>query len=291
MAGAGETWDENTDLLPRVAWARRSIRLYAVGVFVAAAIAGATFAVPPVRRDDPRAAEVLRTQAAGLATALDTTAKTAHDRSDQIASDNTLRAVILTDAKTVADLVASNEWRLQPLAGETMELFQLDGDQVTSLVRTPDGAAPIRYMRGAGTRLENVGDGMHVVVTAGVERLKDGAGYKPTISGSLAVSDPIDLGAVRAQLATVAVSAAIEGAGKTPLVVLPAVQGQTAGTPVRATIHPNPEWFGDLMLVVTPRTTLVRPSWVGAVRIISAALALVLVAAAIVRRRVASRRR
>lgn len=291
MSGAAESWEENTDLLPRVAWQRRSARLLIAGGVVAAAAALGTFAVPAARRDDPRAAEVLRSQADRLATALDTTARTAHDRSDQIASDNTLRAVILTDAKTVADLVASNEWKLQPLTGETMELFQLDGDQVASLVRTPAGAAPIRYMRGAGTRLENVGDSMHVVVTAGVERLKDGLGYKPTISGSLAVSDPIDLAAVRAQLAPIAVSAMIEGAGKAPLVVLPAVQGQTAGTPVRATVHPNPEWFGDLTLVVTPRTTLATPAWIWPVRIAAAVLALALLVAAIVLRRPAAARR
>ena len=163
-----DTWEENTDLLPRVVWARRSARFTIGGLFAAAAIAGATFAVPASPRIEPNAELVVRAQAIDLATALDATARTTHERSDQIAEMPLLRAAILTDARTVGDLVASKEFTLQPLAGETMELFQLDGDQVTSLVRTPPSAAPLRWMRGEGTRLENVGDHLNVVVSAGV---------------------------------------------------------------------------------------------------------------------------
>ena len=277
-----DTWEENTDLLPRVVRARWSVRITITGVIVAAAIAGATFLVPAGNRMDTQTELVVRAQAIDLATALDATARTAHARSDQIAGNPVLRAVILTDAKTVADLLASKEFTLEPLAGETMELFQRDGVLVNSLVRTPPNAAPIRWMRGAGTRLENVGDGLHVVVTAGVERLKDGLGYKPTITGSLAVSDPIDLTKVRAQLATVATSAVLEGAGGAPLVVLDGPRGRD---PVRATVHPNPEWFADLTLVVTPRTHLGRPAWVTVVRIASAAIALLLLVGALIQRR------
>lgn len=280
MSGSFDTWEEHTDILPRVVWKRRSARILFFGVAVAAVIAGATFAVPATPHVDAHTEDVVRAQATALLNALDTTARTAHARSDQIANDNLLRAAILTDAKTVADLVASKQFTLQPLAGETMELFQRDGDQVTTLVRTPPNAAPIRWMRGAGTRLENVGDRLHVVVTAGVERLKDGEGYKPTISGSLAVSDPIDLAAVRTQLATVATSAVLEGAGGAPLVVL---AGPIGGNTLPAIIHPNPEWFGDLTLVVTPKTHLERPAWTGFVRIGAALAALVLLIAAIIR--------
>jgi len=289
--GATESWDENTDLLPRVALQRRSTRLMVIGACVAASVAAGTFVVPATPHNDPRAADVVKAQAAALATALDTTARTAHERSDQIASISVLRAAILTDARTVADLVASKEFTLQPLAGETMELFQIDGGQVASLVRTPPAAKPIRWMRGAGTRLENVGDGMDVVVTADVERLKDGAGYKSTISGSFALSDPIDLAGVRAQLRSVAVSAVIEGAGGAALIVLAPVAGEVGGTPLRATIHPNPEWFGDLTLVVTPRIHAERPAWVTPVRIASAALGLLLLAGTLVRRRPSTSRR
>jgi hypothetical protein len=277
-----DTWEENTDLLPRVVRARRSSRITVIGLFVAAAIAAVTFAVPAPPRIDPNAELVVRAQAIDLATALDSTARTAHDRSDRIAGMPLLRAAILTDAKTVADLLASKEFALQPLAGETMELFQRDGDSVTTLARTPANAAPIRWMRGAGTRLENVGDGLHVVVSAGVDRLKDGDGYKPTISGSLAVSDPIDLSHVRAQLATVATSALLERAGGVPLVVL---AGSGGSDLIRATVHPNPEWFADLTLVATPRAGAGRPAWILAARIAAAVLALGAIAGAFIGRR------
>lgn len=162
-----------------------------------------------------------------------------------------------------------------------MELFQRDGDSVTTLVRTPEKAAPIRWMRGAGTRLENVGDGLHVVVSAGVDRLKDGEGYKPTVSGSLAVSDPIDLGHVRQQLATVATSAVLEGAGGAPLVVL---AGPSGSDRVKATVHPNPEWFGDLTLVASPRIHTGAPVWILAARIAAAVLAIAVLIGAFVGR-------
>lgn len=277
-----DTWEENTDLLPRVVRARWSTRITITGVFVVAAVAGATFVVPAGNRMDPQTELVVRAQAIDLATALDATARTAHARSDEIAGNPLLRAVILTDAKTVADLVASKQFTLEPHTGETMELFQLDGVLVNSLVRTPPNAAPLRWMRGEGTRLENVGDHLNVVVSAGVERLKDGLGYKPTISGSLAVSDPIDLAAVRKQLATVATGAVLEGAGGAPLVVLDGPRGSDA---VRATVHPNPEWFADLTLVATPRAHAGRPVWVIPVRIACAVAALGLLAGALLGRR------
>ena len=263
---ASTNWEEeHTEEVPRIVRARRVGRVLVAGAGIAASLAAATWFAPRRAAADPRAAAVVRAQAVALARALDTTAGTAHARSDQLASDSLMRAAILTDAKTVADLVASKQFTLAPLAGETMELFQLDGDQVTSLVRTPPGAAPIRWMRGEGTRIENVGDGLNVVVSAEVERLKDGAGYKTTISGSLAISDPIALDAVRTQLAGIALSAVIEGAGKAPLVVL-APQPGTAGAALRENVHPNPEWFGDLTLSAIPRTRAVRPTWTAPVR-------------------------
>ena len=186
-----------------------------------------------------------------------------------------MRAAILTDMETVADLVASEHFEVKPLAGETIELFQRDGNSVTSLLRTPANAPAIRFMAGAGTRLENVGVALHVIVTAEVERLKDGLGYKPTISGSLALSEPIALDDVRTKLAAVALSASITGAGKTPLVVLPVAPG-SAGAPLHATIHPNPEWFADLTLVASPRTIHAHQSWIMPVRILGFALAALL---------------
>jgi len=268
-----ESWDhDSTDLIPRVVRTRRGLQILLASATLALVAALVTWALPPHERADPAAADVVRDQAAAIATALDRTASTAHQRSDQIATNPLMRAAILTDSQTVADLVQSEHFEVKPLAGETVELFQRDGDDVTSLLRTPQTAPAIRFMPGAGTRLENVGAALHVIVTAEVERLKDGLGYKPTISGSLALSDPIALDDVRAKLGAVALSASITGAGKTPLVVLAPMAGQ-AGTPVHATIHPNPEWFADLTLVASPRMIRTRASWILPVRIAGFALA------------------
>jgi len=277
---APESWDhDSTDLIPRIVRTRRSLQVTLALATVALAAALATWAVPARPVVDPAAADVVRDQAAAIATALDRTASTAHQRSDQIATDPVMRAAILTDTQTVADLVKSEHFEVKPLAGETIELFQRDrdtgGDTVTSLLRTPANAPAIRFMPGAGTRIENVGAALHVIVTAEVERLKDGQGYKPTISGSLALSDPMALDDVRKKLAAVALSASITGAGKTPLIVLAPSPG-TAGPPLHATIHPNPEWFADLTLEVSPRTTHGHQSWILPVRIGGFALAALL---------------
>jgi hypothetical protein len=270
---APESWDhDSTDLIPRVVRTRRSLQVTLALATVALAAALATWAVPPRTLVDPAAADVVRDQAAAIATALDRTASTAHQRTDQIATNPVMRAAILTDTQTVADLVASEHFEVKPRAGETVELFQRDGDSVTSLLKTPADASAIRFMAGAGTRIENVGAELHVIVTAEVERLKDGLGYKPTISGSLALSEPIALDDVRRKLATIAVSASITGAGKTPLVVLAPRAGGT-GAPLHATIHPNPEWLPDLTLVASPRTIRVHQRWIVPVRIAGFALA------------------
>lgn len=275
-----ESWDhDSTDLIPRIVRTRRSLQVTLAVATVALAAALATWAVPARMVVDPAAANVVRDQAAAIATALDRTASTAHQRSDQIATDRLMRAAILTDSQTVADLVQSEHFEVKPLAGETIELFQRDrdsgGDTVTSLLRTPANAPAIRFMPGAGTRIENVGAALHVIVTAEVERLKDGQGYKPTISGSLALSDPMALDDVRKKLAAVALSASITGAGKTPLIVLAPAPG-TAGAPLHATIHPNPEWFADLTLEAAPRTMRAHQSWILPVRIAGFALAALL---------------
>jgi hypothetical protein len=271
---APESWDhDSTDLIPRVVRTRRSLQVTLALATVTLAAALATWAIPPRTLVDPAAADVVRDQAAAIATALDRTASTAHQRSDQIATSPLMRAAILTDTQTVADLVASEHFEVKPRAGETVELFQRDGTSVTSLLRTPATAPAIRFMAGDGTRIENVGTALHVIVTAEVERLKDGLGYKPTISGSLALSEPIALDDVRKKLATVAISASITGAGKTPLIVLAPTAG-SAGAPLHATIHPDPEWFADLTLVAAPRTLRSHQSWILPVRIAGFALAL-----------------
>jgi hypothetical protein len=260
-----QSWEEHTEIRPRVPVAQRWGWLLVAGAVVAVGVAAATFFVPRRTIIDPAFHDTLVTQARALAMALDATAGTAHQRSAKLASDPVLRAAILTDAQTVADLVASEHFPLAPLAGETMELFQRDGDSVTSLVRTPPGGTPLHWMPGSGTRLETIGNALVVIVSAEVDRLKDGVGYKATISGSLAIADPIGLDRVRAELGKVCATAVLDGAGKGSLVVLPPSPG-AVGAPVRLTVRPNPEWFGDLTLVVEPRTRSIEQAWVPPVR-------------------------
>ena len=103
---------------------RRTLQITLASATVALGAALATWAVLLDARVDPSAADVVRDQAAAIATALDRTAGTAHQRSDQIATDPLMRAAILTDMETVADLVASEHFEVKPLTGETIELFQ-----------------------------------------------------------------------------------------------------------------------------------------------------------------------
>ena len=192
-----------------------------------------------------------------------------------------MRAAILTDSQTVADLVQSEHFEVKPLAGETIELFQRDrdsgGDTVTSLLRTPGERArdPVHARGRHAHRERRRGTPCDRHRRGWRSSFEGRAGLQADDQQLARLSDPMALMTCEEARRGRAVGVGITGAGKTPLVVLAPASG-TAGAPLHATIHPNPEWFADLTLEVAPKTIRTHQSWILPVRIVGFALAALL---------------
>src|SRR5262245_14459481 len=134
--------DEHTDLTPRIVLAQRRANLvWLVGA--AGALVGAS-GVGLVAGDSGKAvAAAIEIEAQRIAAAIDLSAKSAHVQADGVAMTPMVRAGIETDAATMVD-IARNEIHLALQPGETLEVFQIQGKAVATLLRWPAGASPLR---------------------------------------------------------------------------------------------------------------------------------------------------
>lgn len=283
--------DEHTDLIPRVVWATRLI------IAIALVIAGVAFAVaavlpsiappgPPVVAASTRTA--LELEAKGVASAIVAATRAAQVRAQRIAQAPMVRAAVMTDRATVADM-AKSDFEYTPIKderliqGETLELFQLRAGQISSLLRIPSNGAPIQPLRGHEIRIDPAPGGVDVVVSCPVEQYKDGPGYPAGVSGSIALSIPIDLAFVRRQLASDARDATLVGLAS-PVQLAGSAGAAGAGPVLRLPVQLGTEWhLAPMALEVHPKAERGRPSWVDPVRYACAGLGLVmLVVAALV---------
>ena len=190
--------DENTDIIPRVVRARRARGAIALVLGVGAlGAAGVTFALPANHVVAPETRTALEAQAQAVASALQAAAGAAHVRANRIATHDTVRAAIQTDAATAVDMMKSdfNQTPIKDeklIQGETLELFQLVNGAPAALARMPAEAASLAALAGQSTRVARMGDGVAVVVSAPVERFKDGPGYQP-VDGLLVMASPVNL--------------------------------------------------------------------------------------------------
>jgi hypothetical protein len=116
--------EEHTEILARVAWARRRpsmMWLVGAGGSLTVAVAITLFATRPIERETTLE---LERDASDIGRAVDAAAQAAHQRADIIANMPILRAAILTDAMTAAD-VMRNELDLRLIPGEVVELSQI----------------------------------------------------------------------------------------------------------------------------------------------------------------------
>jgi len=259
--------DENTDLLPRVVRARRRLGVvwFVLGVATLGA-AGATFVVAGSPEVAPATTAALGLEAKAIASAVDASARAAHVRSDRIATHKMVRAAIMTDAATAADM-ANSDFNTTPIKderlipGETLEMFQIQDGKATSLVRIPADAHPLAVPDGRDTRLVDDGKGgLLIVVGAPIEPYKQGEpGYREGITGSLAMAIPIDLTFIRQQAAAHAVKAELLGADK-PIALVSAAD--PVGPELTLPVQPSPEWrLPQLQLSAIPVTTATEPGW------------------------------
>lgn len=250
--------EEHTEVLARVAWARRRpsmLWLVGAGLSFAAAVAISVFG-QATRLIERATTLALQDEAAEIGRTVDAAADAAHQRADGIANTAMMRAAILTDAATVADMMKS-EFQLQLAAGEVVELFQIKDSTREMLLRSPATAAlPVVRDRGV-TIVELDEHGPRVVVGARVERLKDGAGYDANKAGMFVLSAPVDLAAIRQRLSEHAVDATLVESGRSVHLVHQAPI--TAGEVVRLAV---PSRTADLTLTVAPQSGGTHARWI-----------------------------
>ena len=254
--------EEHTEILARVVWARRRpsmVWLFGAALSFTVAIAMTAFAHRAAQARERDQLRAIEDEAGELGRAIDTAARAAHERADQIAGTRMVRAAILTDRATVADMMQS-EFTFGLAPGEAFELFQLHDTQPEPLIRWPATAAALPPVADPSATLVTAApDGPHIVVGAHVNRIKDGAGYDASVSGIVVLSTPLDLEANRRWLAQHVLGATLAGAGQSFQLVgdAPAAAGEQIPIPVpsrtaRLTLGVSPippagsGWFGPV---------------------------------------------
>jgi hypothetical protein len=225
-----------------------------------------SFVIPTRHRVESATREALKADAQKLAVILHAAFNQTVDRAEGFAGTPVLEAGILTDAATVADIVKT-EYRLKTRPGETLELFQLRGESVTSLVRVPANAPAVAFRENSNrARIENR-NGLAVVVTAEV------APYDAStaLSGELAVAAPVDL--AQLGLPAHALEANLVGAGPP----IPLVPQRGRGDAMTLAIPLDAKWqTGPLALNAVPVMTAYQPTWVLVLRYAGLALGVAL---------------
>jgi hypothetical protein len=260
--------EEHTEILARIAWARKrpskwwlvGAALSFTGAFVITVFAQATHAL------EHATTLALEDEAAEIGRTIDAAAGAAHQRAEAIANTAIMRAAILTDAATVAD-VLQNEFQFKLAAGEVVELFQIHDAKLEMLIRMP-AAAALPQVKDRNVTIAELDDsGARVVVGAHVDRLKNGAGYDSNMTGMFVLSAPVDLAAVRQRLSEHAVDATLAESGKS--VQLVHRSPATAGEFVRLAV---PSRTAALTLTVMPQLTNHHARWIDRARRVTVGL-------------------
>lgn len=262
--------EEHTEVLARAVWTHRrpSMRwLGGAAMWFAFAAAITVCAPHSTHTLAPATVAALEHQASELGLTIDAAARAASQRAHGVANTPMLRAAILTDAATVADVMKS-EFKFQLAPGEVVELFQINDDRIDTLIRMP-ATAPALPRTGArdAATVELDGAGLRVIVGARVDRLKDGVGYDARTTGMFALASPVGLEAIRQQIAEYAEDAALVDAGRAIHLVhqRPAAAGRALSLPVSSEA-------AKLTLTVVPVLTGHRAPWLDLARNISVVL-------------------
>lgn len=262
--------EEHTEVLSRAVWTRRRPSLRWLGgaaMWFTAAIAITVCAPHSTHTLAPATITALEHEATELGLTIDAAARAARQRAQGVANTPMMRAAILTDAATVADVMRS-EFKFQLAPGEVVELFQIHDGQIDTLIRIPATAPALPRIREREVaRVEIEGAGVRVIAGARVDRLKDGEGYDASMTGMFMLSSPVGLEAVRQHIAQYAEDAALVDASRTIHLV-----HQPSGTPGRTLSLAVPTEAAKLTLSVVPALTGHRAPWLDLARNISIVL-------------------
>ncbi len=198
---------------------------------------------------DDAAVRALHVDAEKLAATLHADVRSARLRVEQIAGTPMVRVAVETDEATVRDM-ARNESLFTNGADEVIELRQLRGGVMATLVRVPETAPTLAAPVGRAARsvqLEREPAGRLVVtVREPVTLQRGGAG------GELVLSRAVDLGLMERLVAQDALSARLEGVGSP--IELVTMRGGPATEPLRIPVPLEPGLaVGPLVLVASLR--------------------------------------
>lgn len=281
--GKAESFEEDhTDLTPRVLGAYRRanlVWLIAAACVFLIAIVFAVVARVGVSAIHKASAAGIDSEAARVAAAIDSSARAAQLKADGIAATPMLRAAIVTDAATIADVV-STEVRVADKPGEVIEFFQVRDQTTTSLLKLPAGAPLIAPVMGRAMRLDNLGaDGLNLVVGSPITPNDAGS----ALTGQLVLSVPVELAEARKRLAEIAAEAVLYGAGDP--IILVSTPG-AAGAKINRAVRASDEWkLGELTVSVTPLASSGGATWLDPVSYVAAGLAALLLVIWFVARR------
>lgn len=187
----------------------------------------------------------LAAAAALVGTTLDGEARGAQVRVEAIATSSMLRAGIVTDAKTLANMVRDKDIVLPVKPGEDLEVFQLVNNKRTLLLKVPVDGAPFDPPPAGKSRFEaRIGDKLAVITTATIPS------PEPKIGGEVALAMPIDLTAIQKRLADRVDEAVITG------LTIPVVLIKSNGRAGAVVTLPITTTVGDSKLALT---AIIRP--------------------------------
>lgn len=282
--------EEHTEVLARAVWMHRrpSMRwLGGAAMWFTSAIAITMCAPHSTHTLAPATVAALEHQAAELGLTIDAAARAAHQRAQSVANTPMMRAAILTDAATVADVMKS-EFKFQLAPGEVVELFQVHDGQIDTLIRMPATAPALPRVQDRDVaRVEIDGGGLRVIAGAHIDRLKEGEGYDAHMTGMFMLSSPVGVEAIRQQIAEYAEEATLfdptEGLASRPAsgaVPTPRLAALDASRAFQL-VHQPPDTSGHtlslavateagkLTLAVVPRLSGHRAPWLDLARNIS----------------------
>lgn len=255
-------------LLPRVVYARRQQAALCLGFAAFAfSLRALTLVIPPVHRVAQPTLETIADDARKLGALLDAASIRALERAEGLARSPVLQAGILTDTATLADIVRT-EYRIETRHYEALELFQVRGTQVSSLLRLPAKAAPITFVRGARARISDR-NGLSVIVGAEI------APYTTAteVTGEIAVAIALDLSQL--SLAHTTTGAHLVGGGA-PVALLPDASTGEATFVVPVPLDSRSQ-LGPLSLHTTPVSAMEHSRWLLPVRHSALALGILFV--------------
>jgi len=262
--------EEHTEVLARAVWTHRrpSMRwLGGAAMWFTSAIAITLCAPHSTHTLAPATIAALEHQATELGLTIDAAISAARQRAQGVASTSMMRAAILTDAATVADVMKS-ELKFQLAPGEVVELFQINDGQIDTLIRMPATAPALPKIRARDVSMVDIdGAGLRVIAGAHVDRLKDGEGYDARTTGMFMLSSPVGLEAIRQQIAQYAEDATLVDASRTIRLV-----HQQSGPPGHTLSLAVPTEAAKLTLTVVPQLTGHRAPWLDLARNISIVL-------------------